>query len=271
MENKKLYQNIQQVFILCSLLQRPRTVKELQRELKSSQRQVYRYLDVLRKIHYPVVKDKTRYYLGNASTHAIEHSPLPESKNFNEKLPSAHQISLLHETSKQFLLDQAIKQKKVVKLLKYQSPQDGILDERSVEPLYICENSERLQCYCRTEQMQRQYKIIRIGELEKTEEGFTTKYTPQSIDAFGLSGITWLPVRMRLHKRAYHLMWEEFVGARRHLLEDKNGWYYDGQVLSYYGIGRFVLGLPGDISEVEPVEFREFLQMRIQAFVFEDK
>ena len=103
MENKKLYQNIQQVFILCSLLQQPRTVKELQRELGTSQRQVYRYLDVLRKMQYPVVKDKTRYYLGNASVHAIEHSPLPESENFNENLTSAHQISLLHESSKHFL------------------------------------------------------------------------------------------------------------------------------------------------------------------------
>lgn len=144
MENKQLHHNVQQIFKLCSLLQRPRTVKELQRELSSSQRQVYRYLKVLDKMHYPVVKNKTRYHLGNASPHAAEVSPLPESENYNPQLPSAHQISLLHESSKHFLLDQAIRQTKVVKLLNYQSPQDGILAERSVEPLYVSEDFTRL-------------------------------------------------------------------------------------------------------------------------------
>ena len=52
------------------------------------------------------------------------------------------------------------------------------------------------------------------------------------------------------------------------ILQKKGKYYFDGEVLSYYGIGRFVLGIPGDVSEVEPVAFRSFLEKRVKEFGF---
>lgn len=268
MEGKKLHENIQQLFSMCRLLRYPLTVKELERKLGVSQRQVYRYLDVIDKLNYPLVKNKTRYYIASSSPNAVNDSPLPDANNFDEKYPTETQILLLHESFKHRLLAGAIKNKQVVRLLNYQSPQDGTLADRLVEPLYVNDDFKRLQCYCRTEKKQRQYKIVRIGEVEVSDEIFTKKHDPQPMDAFGLSGPEWLPVRMRLHKRAYHLLWEEFISARPDISRDKEAWYYEGRVLSYYGIGRFVLGLPGDVSGIEPVAFREFLTGRTDNFSF---
>lgn len=267
MENKSLYKNTQQLFRLINLLQKPRTVKELERELHDSNRQIYRYIKVLKALHYPIIKKGNRYQL-EISVRPYFYTPLPGSMQIETDLPTAHQFSILAESQKVLLLSFAVQQKRRVKLLNYHSPQDGVLPERIVEPLYISEDLTRLQCYCLTEKKQRQYKIVRITEVEMTDEVFTTVHKPQSLDAFGLSGQKWLPVRMHLHKRAYHLMWEEFPAARRFILEEKGKYYFDGEVLSYYGIGRFVLGIPGDISEVEPIEFRAFLEKRVREFGF---
>lgn len=50
-----------------------------------------------------------------------------------------------------------------------------------------------------------------------------------------------------------------------HYVQQKgNNYLLDIPVADYQGIGRFVLGSPGDISDIEPTAFHEFLRKKIK-------
>ena len=256
MQNKTLYQNVERIFRLIRLLQRLRSVRELERLLGTSQRQVYRYLKILQQLHYPVRKQGTRYFLD------VPNRPADVT------LPDQHRILMRDHASKTRLLEIAIEERRVVHLLNYHSPQDGILPERPVEPLYLNADQTRLQCFCRTEQKQRQYKVSRITQLELTDETFTYTDSPQPMDAFGLSGPESYDVELLLTKRAYHLLWEEFPAARVDLTPTGNEYRYTARVQSWLGVGRFILGLPGEVTVVEPEGLRAYLRGRVERFEF---
>lgn len=64
--------------------------------------------------------------------------------------------------------------------------------------------------------------------------------------------------------RAYRLLLEEYPAARLFVLPgavpDEMSYQFRGEVRSYLGIGRFVLGLPSEVEVVAPAAFRVFLQ-----------
>jgi predicted DNA-binding transcriptional regulator YafY len=55
-------------------------------------------------------------------------------------------------------------------------------------------------------------------------------------------------------------MVEEFPLTAREIRQDNDGWYYEGEVRSMEGIGRFVLGLPEQILILEGEEVRQYVK-----------
>ena len=123
-----------------------------------------------------------------------------------------------------------------------------------------------------TEFKQIQPRKNRKGNRTYTPEAIEVLATPcdhaaseEHLDMFGMTGPVWLPVALRLTARAYRLLVEEHAAARSYVLPDPVpasdlGYRFRGEVRSYLGIGRFVLGLPTEIEVVEPTTFRAFLR-----------
>jgi predicted DNA-binding transcriptional regulator YafY len=63
-------------------------------------------------------------------------------------------------------------------------------------------------------------------------------------------------------------MLEEYPESRNHITqEDNQHWILDLEVVSYLGIGRFVLGLFEDIEILENEEFKDYIAQKIGAML----
>ena len=79
------------------------------------------------------------------------------------------------------------------------------------------------------------------------------------IDIFRITGFEQHRVQLELGMMAHNLLVEEYPLATRDLKQiDKNHWLLDTQVCDYVGIGRFVMGLSGDIKILTP-EFEAYM------------
>jgi proteasome accessory factor C len=82
------------------------------------------------------------------------------------------------------------------------------------------------------------------------------------MDVFGLTGDAWMDVKLKLSPLAYNLLVEEFPLAKQFAKRRKEGTFFVGPVRHWKGIGRFVLGLPGEIEVIAPEELRAYLKER---------
>lgn len=70
-----------------------------------------------------------------------------------------------------------------------------------------------------------------------------------------------IPVqRIELTQVAKNRMVEDFPLTAREIIQDKDAWYYEGDVRSMEGIGRFVLSLPEHITILEGEEVRQYIR-----------
>lgn len=243
------------------LLSSPKyNIPKLSSILGENERNIYRFIKVLKKAGFPVKKNsKHRYYID------ISTSLLKSEKADNILLP-LHQIPLLRHKQTIILLQWAIDNQIQVNLIDYDSPQDGIIAKRRIEPLYIGEQYKRLVAYDFYEKKQRQFRIQRIGDIEHLSLSFEEKREAEGIDVFGLSGKVWMPIHLKLSRRAYRLMIEEFPFSERFITGGLDEYDFKGKVLSWFGIGRFYLGLPGEMSIEKGEDFKAFLKKRMACF-----
>jgi predicted DNA-binding transcriptional regulator YafY len=67
-------------------------------------------------------------------------------------------------------------------------------------------------------------------------------------------------VQAQLTLKAYNLLIEEYPLAEAHLKAVNGHYMLEIPVADYNGIGRFVLGLQGDMKVLGPVDFIDFLK-----------
>jgi hypothetical protein len=86
------------------------------------------------------------------------------------------------------------------------------------------------------------------------------------MDIFGLTGDAWYDVKLRLSPTAHYLLIEEFPLAARYIHKRAEVIYFQGIVRHWKGVGRFVLGLPGEIEVLSPTAFQDYLREKIGRF-----
>lgn len=166
-------------------------------------------------------------------------------------------------------LAEAVRQRQQVRLLRYYSANSNTIDDRLVEPYGFSENYTQLTAYEPVSDTVKTFKTQRIEDV-------TLLDTPQSkppsevlTDPFDWPGI---PVRvsLRLTLMAHRLLVEERPltqpDIRHNPADEAFPYIYTGEVRSWIGIGRFVLGLPGQVIIEEPDEFRDYVRGRVSEF-----
>jgi hypothetical protein len=86
------------------------------------------------------------------------------------------------------------------------------------------------------------------------------------MDIFGLTGDAWYDVKLRLSPTAHYLLIEEFPLAARYIHKRAEVIYFQGIVRHWKGVGRFVLGLLGEIEVLSPTAFQDYLREKIGRF-----
>lgn len=275
-------------------------VAQLGQALDCDRSTIYRYLKLLTGVGYLIVKDKRgrhaisaeeptdQPYFSAAETEVLRQSlsglpinhPLRESLQrkiylTSDLIPLADELAEAQHGRMVEQLTEACRQRHRVRLVRYHSSNSDTCRDRLVEPHSFSRNYGLLNAVEVESSEVRTFKISRIGRVELlTDQPSTFPPAEEYLDAFGLAAQRPIAMVLHLTERAYRLLWEEVPAVRAFLLaaphEAVAGFPYQfrGEVASFLGIGRFVLGQPTEVRVVEPVAFRDYLRRRVTEAVW---
>lgn len=274
------------------------TVEEMSERLGISYRSVYRYIETFKESGFVVQrKEGGIYKLGKESRYFKEISQLIHftdeeahivnqliegldntnmlKQNLRKKLTSVYNCTSMADsvvegknaTNINRLID-AITEKKQVVFKDYASSHTSIIRDRLVEPFGFTTNYVQVWCYEPESGLNKLFNTARIGAVEilaanwQFEKGHHEGY----IDIFRITGYEQHNVQLEMGVRSHNLLIEEYPLATRDLKQiDDTHWLLDTMVCDYMGIGRFAMGVLGDIRILTP-EFEEYIKDEISYY-----
>lgn len=293
------HQKIFRVFQLLARLRAPLgcTKADVSVDFCVSIRTVERYLSLLRDIGFHIEKNRDRYRIRSMTEtrlqaenlitftleeaqlikKAIENHPVkhPLHQSLLSKLYAMAEMPELTETifnqsvsNNISLLYHAMKYKIQVVLHNYQSLNSGTVRNRLVEPVRMYRYNHYLAAWEVEDAMIKEFKTERIERVELTENRvkYSAGYGNYGVDIFGMTGDKTINATLLLSKRAFHLLTEEFPGAEKYLKQQNSQYILRIPVYKWEGIGRFVLGLPGEISIIAPNDLKVYINNKIGMF-----
>jgi len=165
------------------------------------------------------------------------------------------------------LLREAIIEEKRVVLCAYRSSHSHTIEDREVEPFSFLPDYEAVWCFDPKDMHNKQFRLSRIEEVQllKDHWAYQDRHQMPYVDAFHMcEEAPKDTVRLKLSLNAYNLLREEYPAAASYVHPHGSRFLLEIPVADYRGIARFVLGLPDDITEIEPGDFRDFLRKKLK-------
>ena len=267
------------------------TVEQLAKRLDTSTRSIYRYIDTFKTCGFAVEKiDDSIYRLismpsgykdlqklvyfseeeARVLTYLIE--SLDETNNLKSSLYrklcavcDTKSIKEYSGTSKNAAniqaLGNAMKDRKTVILKDYSSSSSGTVRDRVVEPFEFTNNHIDIWAYDCEKKDVRLFKIARIGwvDILPIDWQHEDEHDKGYLDAFRMQGKAQTHVRLEMTLRAKNLLCEEFPLAEPDITEKDGKYILDTKVSKMEGVGRFVIGLMGDIRVLDSPELVAYI------------
>lgn len=277
------------------------TLQELSRRFEFSERTVYRYLDTIESSGFVLDRSGGAYRLAENTTtsKALEHlfhftdeeawmlyQLLDELKGDStvknrlvRKLHALYDfkaLALLKGKNEDYIiskLSEAISSRKRVVLYEYRSSHSNRIADRRVEAFGFLPDYSAVWCFDAKDNCRKQFRISRIRDVEVLNEPWSAgqDHEPPFTDAFRMAANKPVArVEIRFNLKAFNLIIEEFPLANDYIRLEEGVYKMNIPVADFHGIGRFVLGLPGDIEVVSPPEFEDFLREKRKSFFRSD-
>ena len=166
----------------------------------------------------------------------------------------AHCVSVLYD---------AIKRERVVKIMGYASPHSDTVSDRVVEPFLLLNDNNDVRCYELSSGENKTFKLSRMRDVVLLDLSWSceSKHKWVFTDIFMFSGEERLPVAVRLDRLAYQVFVEEYPRAAHAVTqEDAAHYVLRTEVVSYRGIGRFVLGLYDHVEVLGDEGFQAYVR-----------
>lgn len=267
------------------------TIRQLAERFDTSERTIYRYINLLEEVDFLIEKDfDNRYFIitsdddPSQSQFSLEETRLIKKLiqsgasdnplrnlllkklSLNSELDSMPRLFLKARLGKfveQFA--EAISNKQQVVLKNYHSANSNEIRDRLVEPIHFGDNYQSIMALDTTDKVCKQFKLDRIGDVIPFNKPyvFESLHKKNQTDIFGFNGDanTWVTLQLTL--RAYLLLREEFPLALPFLTKEEDHYLFHGPVASYEGVGRFTLGLIDEIHIRNPENFITFIKNKI--------
>jgi predicted DNA-binding transcriptional regulator YafY len=136
-----------------------------------------------------------------------------------------------------------------------------------VEPFSFTTNYTLVWAFDPESQSCKLFKVSRVGEVQVLDQNYKNEplHTKQPIDVFRISSAEQTHVKLNLSIRAFNLLTEEYPLAEKYITSlGDNYCQFSAEVCGFEGVGRFVLGLAGEIQIIEPDEFRNYISEKIK-------
>lgn len=273
------------------------TPAHLAERLELSTRSVYRYLLTLEEAGFDLVRVEGRYQLNGQDDHQFMSqvtasevgllielvSSLPEQHPQRYALLSklgrgaegqveegAWLVTAASEARNISRLQEAMQEQRQVVLKKYHSLHRGELRDRRVEPIALSASHSYLHGFDLEDGRTKLFKISRIAEISILQLPAThrAEYEIYEPDLFGIAGPEVHETEVQLSVRAKSLLVEEFPAAEEWIQTDPEHQapVFRGPVKGWEGIGRFLLGLPGEWRIVRPQTFRQYMNKQVARY-----
>jgi proteasome accessory factor C len=280
----------ERIFRLIRLLrENKRTAKQLSEILSSNIRSIYRDLEDIRAFGYQISCDEqSRYGLeareaGSRIYFTLEETRLirqylsalpnihPLKSSIERKLcvgselvPLADELADKHRGIMISRINGAISEGKQIRLVRYHSNHSSTEQDRIVEPISLTEDYAILIAFEVRSQKQKTFKLARMKDVQVLNGKNTDKEPSAELDIFGFTGPEPLPVQIKLSFTAHRLLFEEYPASRAYfnpkVENEKYPYQFKYEVRDYRGIGRFLLGLPGEVVVIEPAGLKQYLR-----------
>lgn len=267
------------------------TIRQLAERFDTSDRTIYRYLNLLEEVDFLIEKDfNNRYFIITSDDDPTQSQFSVEETRMMKKLILAgtndnplknlllKKLSLNSEIDSMprlFLkarlgrfvdqLADSIKNKTQVVLKNYHSANSNEIRDRLVEPIHFGDNYQTIISLDTEDKICKQFKLDRIGEIIEMKTPFTFEelHRKNQTDIFGMSGDsdTWITLQLSL--RAYLLLREEFPLSIPFTEKTEKGYQFHAPVSNFEGISRFILGLLDEITIVGPQVLKDFVLHKI--------
>lgn len=267
------------------------TINQLADRFDTSERTIYRYLNLLEEVDFLIEKDfNNRYFIITADddptqaqfsveeTRLIRKLILAGTKDNPLKNLLLRKLSLNSEIDimpRLFVkarlgkfVDQlaaSIKGKQQVILKNYHSANSNEIRDRLVEPIHFGDNYQSIVALDTADKICKQFKLDRIGDIIEMEQQFQFEplHQKNQTDIFGMTGDSNMWITLRLSLRSYLLLREEYPLAIPYTEKTDDGYHFHGPVSNLEGISRFLLGLLDEIKIINPKDLRNFVQKKI--------
>jgi proteasome accessory factor C len=284
---------ILRVLQLISLLKKEpaKSIRFLSGILESTDRTVYRYLDLVKELGFELKKDQNNKFLiiGNGDYETVSFSneeasllrDLVLSTGKENKLKDSilQKIYLQSELALQgnhilkanlgnmvSKINTAISENKRVQLKSYHSINTQKISDRVIEPICLTDNYNSICGFEVETKMNKFYNIERITEviLLNEEQEFQNLHQLDEMDVFGFSILNGerFQVELTLTLKAYILLKEEYPKIEKHIKKDKSSDVYNLkiEVNNPKPITRFILGLNEEIEIIGSPEFKKHIK-----------
>lgn len=174
------------------------------------------------------------------------------------------------ELERVHILGEAMNHKKQVVLRQYRSSNSGAIADRKVEPFRFMEDYKAVWCYDVEDKSNKQFKVARMKGVELLPLSWfhESEHSVPFTDAFRMAAAApCATVVALLSLKAYNLIIEEYPLTEKYITKEKNQYRLEIPIADYPGIGRFVLGLPGEIEVLQPEGFKDFLREKRKSFL----
>jgi proteasome accessory factor C len=288
---------LQRVLKLIRLLLNSKySINTLVQLIECSQSTIYKYFQLLEEIGYNIDKNEAGLYfiyapnflsnqfnakevdliknLVTALPNSIEAISILNKINLDPNVPSSEYLNAIETLQNLAKVNEAIKEKRWLNFEKYKSSNSNNISDRVVFPLEILQNGQIIGKDL-NDSKSKTFKINRIGFISNNYENHPEPELSffEELDMFGMSGKKEIIVKLLLTEQARNLLLEEYqdaINMTKSVISSKYHYELIIAVKNFAGIGRFVLGLPGEIEVLSPSEFIEYLKDRLSKSTFLD-
>lgn len=267
-----------------------KSVRSIEAFLDTSERTVYRYLDLLKDLGFTIERDSNnKIFIASTSDNELipftpqeaeylkmllltagkenqlAQSVLQKVKQSSEIELGANSLFKAHLAKIVEQISIAIIEGKQLLIKGYSSANSQSITDRLVEPTCFTDNYDSVSAFEIKTKLNKYFNIERMTGVEvlETPIQFKSQHEFFEPDVFGFQGKSMNKViEMELSMRAFLLLKEEFSKSIVFIkpIPDSDKFYFKTNVQSFKAPGRFVMGFKDDIKVIGSKEFIYFIQ-----------
>ena len=258
-----------------------KTMKSISKLIGSTERTVYRYLDLLKAVGFKVEKDQNnKIYIDNSGLDikqmftadeikliqesikvVAKKSPLKDSiiqklSLNNEASLTGNNLLKVHLSNLVEKITKGIQERKVIVLKKYYSANSQQISDRQVEPIKFTDNYTSLVAYEILTSKIKYFNLERITDVLVKNVKMTNESKHEDVkpDVFGFGEkAKSYELKMKMSLRAWLFLKDEYPMTIPYTKKDKKSGEYilKTTVYSLVPAKRFAKGLPGEIEIIK--------------------